>query len=154
MLLNVSNSYLYYDTGIIPISDHHRPYFLALGGERERSNLLRILKEKGIKLESPSDAPEGPLSLITDLGQPETFQSFSRPGTHQDVFRVYTRESHFVPQVSDHLFFKHGFYTAEHDIPYVHRAASDLAAQDEWFVDSGREDQQLKVLFYNIETPN
>lgn len=153
MLLNVSNSYLYHDDGIESISGHHKPYFLVLGGIPERTSLLRSLKERGIELDGSPQTSEGPLGLITGLGDVEPYQSFSRPGMTQEVFRVYIRESRYVPLVSDHLFFKHGFFTAEHDIPYVQRAASDLAADGMWILDSFGQEKTLKVLCYDIETP-
>ncbi len=161
MLLNVSGKYLYTDSEILPIQDYHNPYFLVLGGDRERTPLQKILNES--RIESPRSEDQdianisgkvNPLAHIIRLGEPERYNSFSRPGTEQQVFKVYTDESRFVPEVSDALFFKHGFYTAEHDIPYIQRAASDLAAQGKWILDSEGKDTTLRVLCYDIETPN
>ena len=169
MLLNVSNSFLYYDTGIVPIAERHHPYFLVLGDERERRRLESITgltapvgggtegsQQDGQRPFSPAAGgyPTDPLGHITGIGEVESYLSFSRPGLRQKVFRVHISESRFVPQVSDTLFLSHGFYTAEHDIPYVQRAAADLAARDEWILDSGGSKRQLKVLCYDIETPS
>ena len=65
----------------------------------------------------------------------------------RDVFKIYTKESYFVPEVSDYLFFEHNLSTAEHDIPYKQRALTDLAADDKfWIFDSSGEKKRLKVL--------
>ena len=154
MLLNVSNNYLYTETDILPISEFHSPYFMVLGGDRERRTLQDILRSGGIESGAGNEVPQGTLGHIQRLGEPETYQSFSRPGKEQEVFKVFLDESRYVPEVSDHLFFRHGFFTAEHDIPYVHRAASDLAAQGKWILDSEGKDTTLRVLCYDIETPS
>jgi len=161
MLLNVSNDYLYTDTEILPIRDYHNPYFLVLGGEKERNSLKEILKSVGMNggggggIDGDGGRENGgPLNHIVELGELEVYQSFSRPGKKLDVFRVFTDESRVVPMVSNRLFFRHGLYTAEHDIPYVQRAASDLAAQGKWLLDTGGAERTLKVLAYDIETPS
>ena len=69
------------------------------------------------------------------------------------VFKVFTKKSYFVPEVSDYLFFNHGLYTAEHDIPYHQSALVDLAAEGKtWLYDTSGEKKKLKVLVYDIET--
>jgi DNA polymerase elongation subunit (family B) len=69
------------------------------------------------------------------------------------VFKVYTKESYVVPEISDYLFFEHGLFTAEHDIPYQQRALVDLAAEGKtWLFDTNGEKKKLKVLVYDIET--
>ena len=158
MLLNVTNDFLYYDTRIDPIHKFHRPYFLALGGQKKRDDLSSILKpywdvNSDLPLLQSNSSHSRPLSHIVELGEVEANQSFSRPGTEQNVFKVFLDESRYVPAVSDHLFFKHDLFTAEHDIPYIHRAASDLAAQGNWLLDSDGKERTLKVLCYDIETP-
>jgi len=154
MLLNVSNDYLYTDTGIESIGQSHRPYFLALGGHGERTHLTEVLKAAGVELGSRGETIEGALGHIIELGDVEEYQSFSRPGKKVNVFKVFTDQSRYVPEVSTGLFLKHGLFTAEHDIPYVQRAASDLAAEGTWLLDSKGDEKTLKVLAYDIETPN
>jgi len=69
------------------------------------------------------------------------------------VFKVFTKESYLVPEISDYLFFEHGLFTAEHDIPYQQRALVDLAAtNDTWLFDSKGKKTTLNVLIYDIET--
>jgi DNA polymerase elongation subunit (family B) len=51
------------------------------------------------------------------------------------------------------LFFNHGFYTSEHDIPYHQRSLIDLASEDKiWLFDSDGKKVKLKCLIYDIET--
>ena len=131
MLLNVSNDYLYFDHGIEPIGPHHRPYFLVLGGERERSRLEEALKQSGVEPSAPAGNDTtvkdihagGPLHHIVEIGDVHEYQSFSRPGTSQNVFKVYTDESRYVPDVSTELFLHHGLFTAEHDIQLYFKRA-------------------------------
>ena len=64
-----------------------------------------------------------------------------------------TKKSYFVPEISSALFFDHGFFTAEHDIPYQQRALVDLAAKkDFWLFDTKGEKKKIKTLVYDIET--
>ncbi|MCK4615157.1 MAG: DNA polymerase elongation subunit (family B), partial [Thermoplasmata archaeon] len=142
MLLNISNNYLYTDTEILPIRDFHNPYFLVLGSEKERQLLDRALGN-GNEI----------LDRIIEVGKVEDYISFSRPGKKIKVFKVYTDESRVVPAVSNHLFFQLGLFTAEHDIPYIQRAASDLAVEGKWLFDTKGKEKELRVLCYDIETP-
>jgi len=87
------------------------------------------------------------------MGDVESYRSFWKYNEKRNVFRVYTKQSYFVPEVSDYLFFNHGFYTAEHDIPYHQRALIDLAAEGTtWIFDSRGKKEKLNILVYDIET--
>jgi len=88
-----------------------------------------------------------------DIGESETYNSFWNFGEKRQIFKVFTKKSYFVPEVSDYLFFYHNLYTAEHDIPYKQRALVDLAAQRKtWLYDTNGEKKKVKILVYDIET--
>ncbi len=150
MLLGISPEFLYFHK--MPpkkVSDLHRPYFLAFcpkdkNIENTRKELLRKWEAK--------TSEEDALSKIEEIGEVENHRSFWDVKSTRNVFRVYTKKSYFVPDVSDHLFFNHGFYTAEHDIPYHQRALVDLAVENKaWIFDTSGEKKKLKVLIYDIE---
>lgn len=151
MLLGISPEFLYVH-GKPPqqVSEYHRPYFLAFCPkdrtiETARHELLKKWEEN--KLEANA------LSKIEDIGEIETYQSFCNFNETRKIFKVYTKKSYFVPEISDDLFFNHGFYTAEHDIPYHQRALVDLAAEKKaWLFDTKGEKKKLKTLVYDIET--
>lgn len=151
MLLNVSPDYIYLH-GKKPklVSDIHRPYFLAFTrDERDilsaRNRLLKDIKNAS----SESD----PLSKIDDVGEVEEYRSFWDFDRIRKVFKVYTKKSYFVPEVSDYLFFNYDLYTAEHDIPYHQRALIDLAVDEKcWLFDTNGKKEKLKVMVYDIET--
>ena len=151
MLLGISPEFLYlHEKSPKPISDLHRPYFLVFCHddkdiESARKTLLKKLETK--------TSDEDQLSKIEKIGEIETYRSFWDFKGNRKVFKVYTKKSYFVPEVSDYLFFNHGFYTAEHDIPYHQRALVDLASDGKiWLFDTGGEKKKLKVLIYDIET--
>ena len=82
--------------------------------------------------------------------RPRSFCDFNKT---RKVFKVYTKESYVVPDISSYLFFEHNIYTAEHDIPYKQRALTDLAAEDKvWLFDTHSEKKKVKVFVYDIET--
>lgn len=151
MLLGLSPTYLYFQ-GKTPqlISEQHHPYFLAFSSKdtdatTARKKLLEQWNQN--KLDHPK------LSKITSIGELETYRSFCDFTKTRKVFKVYTKESFVVPEISDYLFFEHGLYTAEHDIPYQQRALVDLAAEGKtWLFDTNGEKKKLKVLVYDIET--
>jgi DNA polymerase elongation subunit (family B) len=151
VLLGISPEFLYYK-GKQPqrVAELHHPYFLAfapstLSTQTARKNLLDLWEK------NKNDHPK--LSKITSIGDIERYRSFCDFSKTRDVFRVYTKESYLVPEISDHLFFEHELYTAEHDIPYQQRALVDLAATDKaWLFDTKGEKITLKILIYDIET--
>ena len=151
MLLGLSPNYLYFQ-GETPqrVSELHRPYFLAflpatVDAATARDHLL------GQWDKNKADHPK--LSKITDIGELETYQSFCDFTKTRQVFKVYTKESYLVPELSDYLFFEHELFTAEHDIPYHQRALVDLAAEGKtWLFDTEGERKKLRVLIYDIET--
>jgi len=151
MLLGISPEYLYMH-GKAPkrISDYHQPYFLAFcpkerNIEYARKDLLKKLEE--------NTSEENILSKIERIGEIEDYRSFRDFNENRKIFKVYTKKSYFVPEVTDHLFFNYGFYTAEHDIPYQQRALVDLEANGKtWIFDTNGEKKKLKILVYDIET--
>ncbi|MFA5101733.1 MAG: DNA polymerase domain-containing protein [Candidatus Thermoplasmatota archaeon] len=151
MLLGLSPNYLYCQ-GKTPqlVSELHRPYFLAfppatVDAATARNHLLKQWEQ------NRADHPK--LSKITDIGELETYRSFCDFTKTRQVFKVYTKESYLVPELSDYLFFEHELFTAEHDIPYHQRALVDLAAEGKtWLFDTEGERKKLKVLIYDIET--
>ncbi len=150
-LLGISPSYLYYK-GKTPqlVSEVHHPYFLAFPPLKTDAKTARkkLLEQWN---QNKQDHPK--LSKITAIGEPETYRSFCDFTKTREVFKVYTKESYLVPEISDYLFFEHDLYTAEHDIPYHQRALVDLAAEGKtWLFDTNGEKTKLKVLVYDIET--
>lgn len=151
MLLGISPEYLYLH-GKAPkrISDYHQPYFLAFC-PKER-NIESARKDFLKKLEE-NTSEENILSKIERIGEIEDYRSFRDFNENRKIFKVYTKKSYFVPEVTNHLFFNYGFYTAEHDIPYQQRALVDLEADGKaWIFDTNGEKKKLKVLVYDIET--
>ena len=151
MLLGISSEYLYVH-GKQPrlVSDLHKPYFLVFNHldkdiNSARKNLINIVEE--------NSSENNPLSKIDEIRSIENYRSFSDFDKERKVFKVFTKKSYFVPEVSDYLFFNHGLYTAEHDIPYHQRALVDLAAEGKtWLYDTSGEKKNVKVLVYDIET--
>ena len=151
MLLGLSSDYLYLQKRQIKsISDFHKPYFLAFC-PKER-NIESARKDLLKKLEQ-NESNDNALSKIDSIGEIEQYRSFWDFGQNRKVFKVFTKKSYFVPDVSDHLFFNNNLYTAEHDIPYQQRALVDLAAEGKtWLFDTSGKSEKLKVLVYDIET--
>src|SRR4030042_518603 len=151
MLLGLSPNYLYYQAKPPQlVSELHHPYFLAFPPTATDANTARKkLLEQWNK--NKEDHPK--LSKITGIGELETYRSFCDFTKKRNVFKVYTKESYLVPEISDYLFFEHELFTAEHDIPYHQRALVDLAAEGKtWLYDTGGEKKKIKVLVYDIET--
>ena len=149
LLLGVSPDFLYFQNQKPKrISKFHKPYFLAFSSNNTESARKRLI-EKINKNNSESDV----LSKIDSIGEIETYKSFSDFSIKRKVFRVYTKKSYFVPEVSDYLFFNYGLNTAEHDISYQQRAGIDLSVDnDMWVFDSKSEKKKLNILVYDIET--
>ncbi len=151
MLLGISPEFLYiHKEQPKPVSDYHRPYFLVFCPKERNIYSARkelINKWKNNTLEGNT------LSKIERIGDIENYRSFWNYNETREVFRIYTKQSYLVPEVSDYLFFTQGFYTAEHDIPYHQRALIDLAAEGKtWLFDTNGKKEKLKILVYDIET--
>jgi DNA polymerase elongation subunit (family B) len=151
ILLGISPNYLYFKgKNPKPVSEVHHPYFLAFApmtanGKTMRKKLVEQWEQ------NKTDHPK--LSKITAIGELESYRSFCDFSKTREVFKVFTKESFVVPEISDYLFFEQGLYTAEHDIPYHQRALVDLAAIDTaWLFDTKGKQSKLKVLVYDIET--
>ncbi|MCJ7571521.1 MAG: DNA polymerase elongation subunit (family B) [Candidatus Thermoplasmatota archaeon] len=151
MLLGISSEYLYvHNKQPRLVSDLHKPYFLVFNHldkdiDSARKNLINKVKE--------NSSENNPFSKIDEIGPIENYRSFSDFDKERKVFKVFTKKSYFVPEVSDYLFFNNGLYTAEHDIPYHQRALVDLAAEGKtWLYDTSGEKKKVKVLVYDIET--
>ena len=151
MLLGISPEYLYFHgRKPKPVSDSHRPYFLAFC--QKNSDVYSARKELIKKLED-NKSEEDVLSKIENVGEIEEYRSFWDFDENKKIFKIFSKKSYFVPEISDYLFFYHGLYTAEHDIPYHQRALVDLAADNKaWVFDTNGEKKKLKILVYDIET--
>ena len=151
MLLAISPEYMYlHGEKPKPVLDLHKPYFLAFCLDDNNVNSLRKnLISKWDEHKSNDNA----LSKIDEIGEVEDYRSFWDFETSRKIFKVYTKKSYFVPEVSDYLFFNHNLYTAEHDIPYQQRALVDLAAANKtWLFDTNGNKKKVKILVYDIET--
>lgn len=150
LLLGISQENLYFkNQNIEAISSIHNPYFLAFAPSKNETSTQR---KKIIDIWKENTNETSPFSYITKIGEIESYQSFWTKNKTYDVFKVYTSESYRVPDVSDHLFFHYGVYTAEHDIPYQQRSLVDIAASGKtWLFDSSGKDETLKILVYDIE---
>ena len=131
VLLNLSNTHLFWQgKDPEPIEAHHRPFFLAFPRDphepihKAHDRLRRLVEGAAGK---PTD--EEPLAKVFEVQEPLRYQSFWNHGQVRDVVPVVARRSFWVPDISDELFARHGFWTAEHDIPYTERASADLAAE-------------------------
>jgi len=151
MLIGISPDYLYFH-GKPPkmVSNYHKPYFLVftpsgLDIKNARSNLIRKIEE--------NKSDQSPLFKIKSVGEIEAYSSFWDFDKKIQVFKVFTEKSYHVPEVSDHLFFYHNLYTAEHDIPYQQRALVDLSVDKGfWLFNTNGDTRKLRVLVYDIET--
>ncbi|UCD14428.1 MAG: DNA polymerase elongation subunit (family B) [Thermoplasmatales archaeon] len=151
MLLGLSSEYLYLH-GKTPrkVADYHKPYFLVFCPKEKNLDTARNELQKKWN-DNISD--ENPLSKIESIGEIESYRSFWHFNLSRKIFKVYTKKSYFVPEVSDYLFFNHKVYTAEHDIPYQQRALVDLSVKNNtWIFDTNSEKKKVKVLVYDIET--
>ena len=151
MLIGISPDYLYlHEKQPKIISDLHKPYFLVFC-PKERN--IETARNEIINKWTENKLTEDIFSKIEDIGEIEKYNSFLDFGSNRKVFKIYTKKSYFVPEVSDYLFFNYNLFTAEHDIPYQQRALVDLAATDKvWLFDSNGKKKKLKVLVYDIET--
>ncbi|UCH71419.1 MAG: DNA polymerase elongation subunit (family B), partial [Thermoplasmatales archaeon] len=152
-LLGISSEYLYLHRKPPKfVSDLHKPYFLAFCPRGTSANSARRALLK--KLEQ-NKSEENILSKIHEIGEIENYKSFWDFDENRKIFKIYTKKSYFVPEVSDYLFFNYGLYTAEHDVPYHQRALVDIEANgNSWIFDTNREKKNLNILVYDIETTN
>lgn len=151
VFLGISPEYLYFK-GKNPqrVSDLHHPYFLVFTPSHDN---IQSARKKLMSLWEQQKGDHPKLSKIVSIGEVESYRSFCDYTKIKEVFKVGTKESYLVPEMSDYLFFDHGLYTAEHDIPYQQRALTDLAAtKDLWLFDSHGKKTSLQVLVYDIET--
>jgi len=151
MLIGISPDYLYlHEKQPKDISDLHKPYFLVFCSKERNIDTVR---NEIINKWKENKSTEDIFSKIEDIGEIEKYNSFWDFESTKKVFKIYTKKSYFVPEVSDHLFFNYNLYTAEHDIPYQQRALVDLAAADKvWLFDTNSKKKKLRVLVYDIET--
>jgi DNA polymerase elongation subunit (family B) len=151
MLMGLSPEYLYiHEKSPKMISDLHKPYFLVFC-PKERS--IDSARKELIKKWEDNKLSDIALSKIEKIGEIESYRSFWDFEIGRKIFKVYTKKSYFVPEVSNYLFFNHNLYTAEHDIPYQQRALVDLAAAKKtWLFDTNGDQKKVKVLIYDIET--
>jgi DNA polymerase elongation subunit (family B) len=151
MLLGISPEYLYLqEKSPKAVSDLHRPYFLVFCPEERDIKSARI---ELINKINGNKSEDNYFSKIEEIGEIEKYKRFWNFEKGKKIFKVFTKKSYFVPEVSDNLFFNHGLYTAEHDIPYQQRALVDLAAgQKAWLFDTNSQKKKLKILVYDIET--
>lgn len=150
-LFGISQDYIYsFDKKPQRISLFHNPYFLAFSDSNTTTESLR---DKFITRWENNKDTHPQLSKIKDIGEIETYQSFSDFTKKRKVFKIYTTESYVVPDVSSYCFFNHNLLTAEHDIPYKQRALADLSADDTfWAFDTSGRKKKIKTLIYDIET--
>ena len=151
LLLGLSPNYLYFQ-GQSPrlVSEWHHPYFLAFSPSTIDTKTAR---KKLVEQWEQNKVDHPKLSKITAIGECESYRSFCDFSKTRDVFKIFTKESYLVPEISDYLFFEHELFTAEHDIPYHQRALVDLAAEGKaWLFDTSGKKTKLKVMVYDIET--
>jgi DNA polymerase elongation subunit (family B) len=151
MLIGISPEFFYYHRKKPQlISEVHNPYFLAYVSEREDISTVR---KKLIEQWKRNREDHEKLSKISSIGDIETYRSFCDFSKKRKIFKVYTKQSYYVPEISDYLFFEHNLYSAEHDIPYKQRVLTDVAAaQQAWIFDTKGKKKELKFLIYDIET--
>jgi hypothetical protein len=105
LLLGLSPNYLYFQ-GKPPqlVSELHHPYFLAFPPATADAKTAR---KKLVEQWQQNKADHPKLSKITSIGELESYRSFCDFTKKRDVFKVYTKESYVVPEISDYLFFEH-----------------------------------------------
>ncbi len=154
-LLNVSNTHLFWQgKDPVELEPIHRPSLLAFpqdpreGIHDARQRLLDVLDGLG-----DADPDQDDLAKIQNVLEPTTYRSFWDHGRSRDVIPVMGKRPYWMPDISDRLFFDHGFYTCEHDIPYQERVLADMSAEkDLWLFDTKGHPAKLDVLTYDIET--
>ncbi|MHB1261444.1 MAG: DNA polymerase domain-containing protein [Thermoplasmatota archaeon] len=153
-LLNLSNTHLFWQgRDPEPIDAHHRPFFLAFPRGNEPVAAAHDRLRRLVEGAQGDDPERNPLAKAVEVREPIEYKSFWNHGQKRLAIPVVTKRPFWIPDVSDHLFASHGFYTCEHDIPYTERANADLAAEkDWWLLDTQGHPNKLNVLTYDIET--
>ena len=151
MILGISSENVYtYGNKIEEVSKLHKPYFLVFCPKEKNIELER---RQLIKKVQENISQDHVLAKIDSIGEIEEYRSFWDFNKKIKIFKVYTKKSYYVPDVTDYFFLNYGLYTAEHDIPYHQRALVDLEAQKfGWIFDTSGKKTTLKVLVYDIET--
>ncbi|HEX2065343.1 MAG TPA: hypothetical protein VHI93_00885, partial [Candidatus Thermoplasmatota archaeon] len=155
VLLNLSNSHLFWQgREPEPIEPHHRPFFLAFPRDPHEPIARAHARLAALVAAAQGKAPdEEPLAKALEVHEPISYRSFWNHGQSRMAIPVVARRSYWVPDISDALFFHHGFWTCEHDIPYTERASADLAAEKGWWLlDTQGRPGKLGVMTYDIET--
>jgi DNA polymerase elongation subunit (family B) len=156
--INITASHIFFAGGTrqdIRTLWNHRPYFLVLCPDDEkRAESMRKRVTSAVKEGGEDGLSDAARAMVDEVGsRVELYDSFANPGAKLRAFRVYSRHPRDVPAISDDVFFRLGFPTAEHDVPYHQRALADLASEDRlWMFDTGGKREKLKVLVYDIET--
>lgn len=153
-LLNLSNTHLFWQgKEPVPLAGLHAPSFLAWPRGDERLDDARARLQAAVDAAAGNDPGDDDLAKVLSVGEPVRYHSFWDHDRSRDVLPVAAKRSYWVPEVSDRLFWDHGFYTAEHDVPYMERALADLGAEkDLWLWDTQGRPADLSVLTYDIET--
>lgn len=155
VLLNLSTQHLFWQ-GKEPqsIHDHHQAALLAWSQDPEESIESAHDRLAGLVADaSGASREDNALAKVQEVLDPLEYDSFWNFGTKRPVIPVASKRSFWTPDISDELFFRHGFYTAEHDIPYRERALADLQAEKDWWLfDTKGKKAKLDVLTYDIET--
>ena len=153
-LLNLSNTHLFWQgRDPEPIEGHHRPFFLAFPRGSEGIAAAHDRLRRLVEGAQGDDPERNPLAKAFEVREPIEYRSFWNHGQRRMAIPVAAKRSFWVPDISDELFARHGFYTCEHDIPYTERASADLAAEKGWWLlDTQGHPNTLKVLTYDIET--
>ncbi len=151
VLLNLSNQHLFWQgKAPEPISKHHEAACLAWPRDPAEDIQTALDRLAGLVAEAGDDDP---LGKVSEVREPLNYQSFWDPSGSRDVIPVAAKRSYSIPEISDALFHRHGFYTAEHDIPYRERALADLGAEKDWWLfDTKGKPNDLSILTYDIET--
>jgi DNA polymerase elongation subunit (family B) len=169
VLLGVAQDHAYFK-GKAPVRNRdlpHDPWCWVIppkgeDAEATKRRIERAWQEAGGPA-GRDDRDPHPLRRIKAFGPVQTIKSFVDFGKTRPAFPAYGLRSHWVPDISDHLFAHQGVFTAEHDVPYQQRVVVDLAAgvyqaangttpAHAWPYDTGGRKEKLKVLVYDIET--
>lgn len=155
VLLNLSTQHLFWQgKEPEPIANHHQASCLAW--PQDPSEDIQSAHARLTALIANAGGPasdDNPLTKAQEVLAPIEYSSFWDFGRKRDVIPIVAKRPFWMPDISDDLFFHHGFHTAEHDIPYRERALADLQAEKDWWLfDTKGRNAKLNVLTYDIET--